>query len=163
MWVLGLFLQPGDKEWGRGLASHLLIGGAMCTGQEKSKANTSPLYGDLGQKGRQAILLRRVPKLLNSYNVAWGQGESDRIWFSLFLHSKTLLIHLVLSSLGHHNLYTCLTLFDLYLFLHDCPLFTKPRKKNKDSSLTASSGLCFLMKFPMLRKIYNKYICVLSS
>ena len=47
-----------------------------------------------------------------------------------------------------------------YTTVHSSP---NPEKKNKDSSLTASSGLCFLMKFPMLRKIYNKYICVLSS
>ena len=44
---LSVFIARGQGA-GRGLASHLLIGGAMCTGQEKSKANTSPLYGDLG-------------------------------------------------------------------------------------------------------------------
>lgn len=106
----------------------------MCTGRKRVQIPL--LYmGVWGRKGDRPYY-QRVPKLLNSYNVAWGQGESDRIWFSLFLHSKTLLIHFVLRpwdttvcTLASHSL-------DLYLFLHDCPLFTKPRKKKKikDSS-----------------------------
>ena len=46
--VLSPLLYPGYKEWDRGLAGHLLIGGGMYTGSGKRRADTFSLWGGRG-------------------------------------------------------------------------------------------------------------------
>ena len=76
-WVLGPLLQLADKEQGRGLASHLLIGWGRYTRWEKSKVNTFFLYEVEGETGLTTQEGSKIPQLLHH----GGKGDKGLFFF----------------------------------------------------------------------------------
>ena len=92
-WVLGPFLQLADKEQGRSLASHLLIGWGRYTRWEKSKVNASFLYEVEGETGLTTQEGSKIPQLFQH----GGKGDKGLVFFHSCIPRHFSF------TLGHHT------------------------------------------------------------